>query len=355
MPRRPYRLPMRQVNVIGGTGFLGRLAVSALSRLPDVEVRAMGRRGPHVLDVTRPDSWSSVDGARLVVDLSDSTRVPPDDFIASCLERGISVLEASSDAPCVERLRARFAGTPGSGGARLVLGAGIFTGLSNLLAREAAAALDAAPSRLTLAISSSPFSGAGASTIALMLSALTQRVVSYQGGRRVEEERLRGGPAIDFGAATRPTLRAPFAEASMLHESLGAGDVEVLFSPRPRLLHASFRSMPRWLAVSRLGQALLGGYFTLLRRVLLRSLPTEVELYAGAEAGGRRVERRLVAADGMRAAAFAIAAMSESLLDGPRRPLPDRRVLFIDELCALEPIVARARALADDPSLVRLS
>ncbi len=99
---------MRQVNVIGGTGYLGQRTVEALGHLPGVEVRAMGRRGPHPIDVTRPESWTSLEGASLVVDLGDATRVAPDELIGWCLARGIPVLEATSDAPCIERLHQRF-------------------------------------------------------------------------------------------------------------------------------------------------------------------------------------------------------------------------------------------------------
>ena len=313
----------------------------------------MGRSAPRRedrLDVTRPETWSALDGADVVVDLGDATRVPPDELIAWCLSRGLTVLEATSDGPCVERLHQRFASATSG---RLVLGAGIFTGVSNLLARQAARDLGGAVERVTLGIASSPFSGAGAGTVALMLSALRQPVVRYEGGRRIEEVGMTSGRSVDFGAATRSTLRAPFAESFMLRESTGAHDVEVLFSPRPAMLVSSFKAMPRWLGASALGQALFGTYFTVLRRALLRGVTSEVELYAAAEATTsedlRRAERKLVASDGMRAAAWAIAAMVEALLSGAASA--SSKVCFIDDVCALDPIVARANALSGDEAM----
>jgi hypothetical protein len=346
--------PPRIVSVVGGTGHLGRRAVAALQRLPGVEVRALSRRGPWRLDLTREETWGVLEGSALVVDLSDATTTPPDAWVGWCLARGLTVLEATSDAPCVERLHARFATHPG----RLVLGAGIFTGASNLLARAAADAVGHA-ARLTLAISSSPFSGAGKGTIALMLAAAAQPVVRWVAGRRVVEPRMSAGPDVDFGPARRPTLRAPFAEAAMLHHSTRAPDVDVLFAPRPALLAPSFRALPPAFTRSRLGRALLGGYFTLLRRGLLRKVPTAVELWVRAEGSAqagadptqpRVVERRARAEDGMDAAAWLLAAMAEAVL----RAADWRGVRFVDELCALEPIVARADALAGRETL-RLS
>lgn len=332
----------RIVSVVGGTGHLGRRAVQALHRVPGLEVRALSRRGPRRLDLTREETFAALDGSAVVVDLSDATTTPPDALVGWCLARGLTVLEATSDAPCVERLHARFASTTG----RLVLGAGIFTGASNLMARAAADAVGH-PSTVTLAISSSPFSGAGRGTIALMLAAAAQPVVRWVAGRRVVEPRMSAGPTVDFGRARRPTLRAPFAEAAMLHHSTGAPEVEVLFSPRPALLAPAFRALPPTFTASRLGRALLGGYFTLLRRGLLAKVATPVELWARATRGDRRVERRARAEDGMDAAAWLIAAMTEAVLS----TTPWQGVRFIDDLCAFEPIVARADALAGRPTL----
>jgi hypothetical protein len=297
----------RIVSVGGGTGHLGRRTVQALERVPGLEVRALSRRGPWPLDVTREETFAVLEGSALVVDLSDATTTPPDALVGWCLARGLTVLEATSDAPCVERLHARFASTPG----RLVLGAGIFTGASNLLARAAADAVGRATA-LTLAISSSPFSGAGKGTIALMLAAAAQPVVRWVAGRRVVEPRMSAGRTVDFGRARRPTLRAPFAETAMLHHSTGAPEVEVLFSLRPALLAPAFRALPPSFTASRLGRALLGVYVTLLRRGLLAKVPTAVELWARATDGAVVVERRARAEDGMDAAAWLIAAMAEA-------------------------------------------
>lgn len=322
---------------------MGSRIVTAVGRVPSARVESASRSGSVRVDVTRPETFSALDDSDLVIDVSDATRTPPDELVAHCLDRGITVIETTSDSRCVERLHQRFRShSKGS----LVLGGGIFTGVSNLLARRAAEDVGRAES-VRVAISSSPFSGAGAGTIELMIEAMRTATVTFLRGNRAESDRMLPGPTVNFGEASRPTLVAPFAEAFMLHESTGAATVDVLFAPRPSMLVPSFRWMPSWVGRTGFGRALLRGYFTVLRRWLLSGVASAVELYARAEANGRSSERRLVAPDGMMAAAWAVAAMAERVLE--KQPAPG--VHFIDDLCELDATVARANALAGHQSI----
>lgn len=325
---------MKRIIVLGGTGFLGARTLRALSSVPGLEVQPASRHTPPPVDCTRPETFGALEGAALVIDLSNATTTPPDELIAWCLAHQVPVLEATSDSRCIERLAQRFASTTG----RLVLGAGIFTGLSNLLARAAADQAQA-PSRLTLGIASSPFSGAGVGTIELMLAILATPVVRWVNGQRVEAP-LGAGPVVDFPHARRPTLRAPFAEAFMLHTSTLVPDVEVLFAPKPGALVTAFTLLPAAFGRSRLGQSLLRAYFTVLRRWLLRSVATSVELVATA-IGANTITRSLVTTDGMQAGAWALAAMAQGVLGRE-----GAGVQFIDDVVGLDAIVARTNELA---------
>jgi hypothetical protein len=336
---------MTTVRVLGGSGYLGRRVVAALSALRSLTVQSASRRGDVRVDVSRPETFAALDDSDVIVDVSDATTTAPDELIEHLLSRGVTVIETTSDPRCIERLHRRFRGTNG----RLILGCGIFTGVSNLLARAASRDVGEAE-RVRLAISSSPFSGAGAGTIELMVEGLRTPVVTWEAGARIERASMTKGPRVDFGAASRPTLVAPFAETYMLRESTGAGSVEVLFSPRPAPLVPAFLWTPSWVGRTRWGRALMRGYFTALRRWALSRVASEVELYALAEARGARSERRVVARDGMMAAAWAAAAMTE-------RALADRQwtgVRFIDDLCELEPTLARANELAGEVVLREL-
>lgn len=332
--------PKTRVAVLGGTGFLGARALHALASVPSIDALAASRRASVSVDVTRPETWEALAPFEVIVDLSDTVNHPPDALIAWCLARGKTVIEATSDAPCVERLHG--AHRDGSHGA-LVLGAGIFTGVSNLLARAVAQSVGALEA-VTLGVATSPFSGAGRGTVALMVHALKTPWVRYEGGARHESTSTPRGPSLDFGGVTRPTVRGSLAEAYMLRESLGAPTVDAFLAPKPGFLAAAFARVPAGIATSRWYLSALLGYFTVLRRLALRAIPTGVELFAEAKGAEGRVRRAALTRDGMSAAAWAIAAMTEAI--AAQRDLRGAR--FIDEVCALDAVCARANSLAGE-------
>ncbi|MCA2979980.1 MAG: hypothetical protein INH41_08885 [Myxococcaceae bacterium] len=326
--------------MLGGTGFLGAKTVAALRQLPQARVEVASRRGPLVVDVTRSETFRALALARadVIVDLTDGPRSRPDALAAFCLERGLTLLEATSDAETVRRLVTAHRGSPGPG--RVVLGAGIFTGVSNLLAR--AVADEAGPgAALTWAVTSSPFSGAGNGTISLMVDAAARPVVRTIDGARFEG-RLSKGPTLDFGGSRRPSLRMSLAEAEMLPLSASARAVDTCFAPRPGLLVVAFTALPSFLLRAAWFRAALEASFTVLRRYALRGVASPVQMLARAERDGRVFERHTTSSDGMEAAAFAIAALAE----GVAQASPPPGLRFIDEVLRFEPVVKRVNALA---------
>jgi hypothetical protein len=333
-----------RIIVIGGTGFLGARTVRALQQFPDLTVEVASRRGPVVVDITRPETFEVLRGADVVVDVSNGTRSAPDALAAWCLEQGVTLLETTSDAEAVRRLADALSSKPGPG--RVVLGGGLFTGISNLLSRAVAHEAGAG-CQLTFAVSSSPYSGAGAGTIALMVDGAARPAVRTVNGRR-EEVPLSRGPIVSFATARRPSLRASLAEAELLPRSTGARDVDVFFAPRPGFLVTAFVMLPQTLMRQRWFQWGFELAFTVLRRVLLRAVPSAVELMARAERDGVAVERHVTCDDGMDACAWAIAAMAEALALSP----PPAGVRCIDDVVGLEAIVARVNAVAGRAVLV---
>ncbi len=326
-----------RITVVGGTGFLGSRTVRALRAAEGVEVEVASRRGPKVVDATRPETFSALEGSDVVIDLIDATNVRPDALARWCVEHGITFVEATSDRPAIERLAAMAP----KGKGLLVLGGGIFTGVSNLLARDVA---DATPQaeELILGISSSPYSGAGTGTVALMTSAMGLPAVRTRGGARVEVVELKAGPRLPFPTKVRPTLHMSFAEQSMLPKSTGVPGVEVYFAPKPALLVAAFTVLPGFILRAGWFAGLMGLYFRFLRRVLLREVTSSVELWARGR-GAVEVTRAVTCDDGMMAGAWALAATALMLAeDEPRRS----GVCFIDDVLKLEAVVARSNALA---------
>ena len=335
---------MARIVVLGGSGFLGSRVVAGL-RKAGADVAVASRRSEVQVDVTKPETFAALAPFDVVVDLSDTVSNPPDALIAWCLERGKCVIEATSEAPCVERLHAAHVGTKG----RLVLGGGIFTGVSNLLSRDVAQRVGTLE-RVSLGVASSPFSGSGIGTIALMVKGMEVPAIRYEAGQRIEEPRMRRGPSLDFGGVTRPTGYMSLAEAFMVFASTHAPKVDVVFSPKPGILVPAFILIPGWLARSKLFQAFMRGYFTVLRRVLLRSVSSAVELVASATGSSGEARRWVKTNDGMEAGGFALAAMTETIAASADWS----GVRFIDDVTELQPIISRANALAGT-SLLELS
>jgi len=333
-----------KIVVVGGNGFLGALAVAALRRDPAVTAIAAGRTargdGSVRLDLTDPSSFAAVDGADVVVDVADATTTAPDALAAYCQQRGITFLEATSDRDVVIRLMAR---TGADGAGAVVLGAGIFTGLSNLLARAVAARV-AGARVVTWAVRSTPFSGAGMGTVKLMAAVLAMPTVRYEGGRRVEGPPVRMGPRMPFPSGEEPTIEVPFAEAEMIHRSLGV-DVTVAMSPYPNVLQRVFLWTPAWVLRSGWYGWFMGAYFGLLRRVFLAKRASPVEMVARVEGeGGATATMTLRADDGMRAGAVAIAAIARVL--GARRP-ERKGAVMVDEVMGLDEVLAAMDALSE--------
>jgi hypothetical protein len=273
---------MARIVVLGGQGYLGGRAVAAL-RAAGADVHVASRSSARVVDVARPETYGALADADVVVDLVDTVAHPPDGLLAWCVAQGKVVLEATSDSRTVERLAA--ASWPGPGA--LVLGCGIFTGLSNLLARDAVEACPGGAARLTLGIASSPLSGAGQGTIAMMVDALDAPVVRYAAGVRHVRDTVEVGPRVDFGVNGRPelraTLRIALAEAMMIHTSTAVPTVDVYFAPSPALLVPAFAVIPGWLARRRWFQAFMRG---LLHGAAARAA-AEPGLAGDAGGGGR--------------------------------------------------------------------
>ncbi len=330
-----------RIIVLGGTGFLGAKTVEALKRFPQVDVLVASRRGPLVVDVAKPETFSELVPADVIVDLTDGTRSQPDALASWCLQHGKTLLEATSDAETVRRLVEAHRHSAGPG--RVVVGAGIFTGVSNLMARAVADEAGEGAS-LSWAVASSPFSGAGKGTIALMVDAAARKVVRTVNGRR-EESSLAAGPTLDFAGTKRPSLRMSLAESEMLPLSTKASSIETFFAPKPGLLVAAFTLLPAFLLQAKWFRSALEAYFTVLRRFVLRSVPSSVQMVARAEKNGRVFERHTSSSDGMEAAAFAIAAMAEGVAKAPMVP----GLHFIDEVLEFAPVIARVNEVAGRP------
>ena len=313
-----------RVAVIGGRGHLGQAAVHGLREHESMHVEVAGRspRNDVQLDLTRPESFGVLDDFDAVINCSDSLAAPPDALVSRCRRHGPLLLETSGDPAALRRiLRAPAAGGEGS----VVLGAGIFPGMSNLIAAEAIAAVRACSS-IELGIRWNPMSAGGAGMVALvphLLVVPTHRVVD---GRCVEGPPMGPGGELPFSDGRHATLHLPFTEPTMLaHTHPALPNIATFGSVDPDVLMLGFRFMPAWLMQRRLVRWLMWLQFSVLRRGLLRRRAARVRICARARnVAGDEAIRTFDAKDGIEAAGHILAAMLlESANLPPALHLPD--------------------------------
>jgi hypothetical protein len=329
---------MRYV-VVGGRGYLGAKAVRAL-RAAGAEVEVAGRSGPVVVDLRDPTTFGALRDFDVVVNVSSSHAAAPYELAAYCLREGKVHLEASSDRTVVERLAAPHGSDTARPGA-VVLGAGIFTGLSNLLAASVA---KQGCERLELGVASSPFSGAGGATVDLMSDALKVGAAIVKDGVLGEGPPVASGPTLPFPSAERRTIEVAFPEPGMLAKSTRAPEIRMYMAPKPSVLRTAFLLTPAFVLRSWLFGAYLRLVFGFLRRVLLRKASTGVELVARGSSNGKVRARTIATDDGMEAGGVAIAAIALEI--GAAKP---RGTRMVDEVTTLEAVLGRMKSLA--PSL----
>lgn len=286
---------MARILVVGGGGFLGCRVVAELAAR-GFETDVGGRRGPVEIDLAAGSGLERLDGYDAIVNCADSIAAPADRAMARVLERGGLWLDAGAEPAAI----ARQLGQDGVGArGAVVLGLGLWPGLSNLLVADLAREKGGP---LSLGIRVAPFSGAGSATVDLMRGAM-------------------------LGA--RP------AEEAMLRTSLGRQvDVRYLMPAPGRWLMAVMpRLRPRWLfAAIATGMT---GVLRLVRTRLLRRRAAPIELCASAG----DVTATLVTRDGFGATAAALATCAAALLERPAAPglhTPDQ-VLVLDEVLARMP------------------
>lgn len=321
-----------RVVVIGGHGHLGAAIVSALRAAAGFEVAIAGRSADVHIDLHDADTFAALAGFDAIVNASDTLRAPPDALVRHCLERGQLLLETAAEPVFVRRvLAADLRAGPGT----VVLGAGLFPGLSNLLAADTAARVEACTS-LELAIRWSPFSGGGGGMVALVPHLIRVPTQHRAAGRMIEGSPVESGPVLPFSDGEHASLHVAFSEPSMLARSLDVPNVAVYGSFVPDVVMASFRFTPLWLLALAPVRAWLWLQFTILRRFLLRRVPADVRMVARARAAdGREALARLHVRDGIAACGWAIVGALRHLADHRPPPglvLPDRAMRLDDVL-----------------------
>lgn len=250
-----------RVLLVGASGHVGCQVADAIRRVPGLSLCESSRRpgpGRIELDLAERSTFSNADGFDWVVNASDSLRADPLPFYRRSVRRGQRSIELSADAATCDRLLeclTESALTKASGGephaeasnvGTVLVGAGVFPGLSQMLALSAWSHSPSAQS-VELFLSWSLWSGAGSGTCRLMVDALVSpRIWLEQGERRT------GSPLGEI--VTHPwgrprfAIEAGFPESILLQRSAHSDS-------RPLTARTSIAvrpGLPRWaLAVTR--------------------------------------------------------------------------------------------------------
>lgn len=327
-----------RVLVIGSRGFYGGRIVTALRALPGVDV-VLGSRTPRTVsdhpdglaiervDLEEPRTLGDGDRYDLIVNAADTIHADPDAAVRHVLQHGGCWLDVGADPRTTERLLAiDLRDARGS----VIPGAGLFPGLSTLLAHEAQRNLEIGDDALAidLAILLEPLSGAGDGSCELMMEALETPSVRYELGKRIEAATIGSIARHEFPGVARPHPAAVLAmpDTHLLHRDFPQATLTVSLGVDPSWFLVSLRTLATGLAIARrLGRwprALLrhstSPVLRLMRARLLRNRPTRIRMTATARDAtnteGRRAVTTLDVDDGQRAVGVSVAAAAYEIL-----------------------------------------
>jgi hypothetical protein len=333
--------------VVGGYGFYGAKVVAALrARGHEVRIGARRPRGPGdvAVDLGDPATFEALAGHDVIVDCADSVNAPPDAAIRHVREHGGVWLEMGADVVSLRRMLA--ARDPGPG--TVLLGVGVFPGLSTLLARKVARAGTPARS-VELGISLSPLSGAGLANCSLMAASLFVPA-TWIDGDVPRSQRLALGPpvALPFSDRRRDAITLSLPDTELIARATGAPRVVAGMALVPSWLRLNFLVLAWWAVILRPLQGavvwVLARQLALVRAWLLRGVESSLELVVIADRGAasERIER-LRFDDGQAATAAGVVAVVEAVArheELPAGTLGVAEVFELDEVWPLRPMGA---------------
>lgn len=295
-----------------------------------------GRGGPDArVDLRDAGTFGAFRGCDAVVNCAEATgegRVAgPVEAMRACAREGALFVESSADPDVVGRLmgeRVNGGRASPETGVGAVIGAGLFPGLSNLLAAEAvrAAGLQhgaGAADGVDLGVRISPLAGAGGAMCRLMSRLLERESVWIEAGEARSGPPMSSGRVLEFPGGARKALSLGLVEAPMLARGAGLRNVRTFIAVRPAWMGAlAGATAPllrlRWLRVAQARAALPG--MVLVRKVVLRRRQIAIEMCAQARSGGEDIGEAatLSVQDGAGATGAAIAAMTLLALERGR-------------------------------------
>lgn len=329
-----------KVIIVGGTGRVGLSTASAL--VADTSLTLAGRSEANfrAAQASRPElkaaAFRRIDmdaGQQALVDAlrgfdlvihaaGPFQRRPQCDVLEAALQAGVRLyVDVCDDTEYARNARGLHARAQAAG-LRGITGAGIFPGVSNIMALEmvrqgAAADSTGTPKTLSYSYYTAGTGGAGATILATNFLLLAEDALVYRDGKEVRMPPVSGRRVIDFGpkGGRRETFLYALPEVMMAHTSLGVPNVAARFGTSPGIWNGALAAMativPR--SVLQDPQAALGmarALDPLVRAVdslvgETTAMRVDLEMSSGTKSSGRFVHRRLSQAVGNCVAAFA--------------------------------------------------
>jgi hypothetical protein len=347
-----------RVLLIGARGFLGRHVNHALSRISDIAIVHSSReraRNSIYIDLNHPSSFAALDDFDVIVNCADSLMAPPDGLIEHCRLKGLIFLETSADTGTIQRILAKIPESPEKVYPGIViLGIGLFPGLSNILARSVAE-LSRDRTRMEVGVHLNLTSGAGAGMCRLMAESLKTCSVEFVSGVPIRRAPISRGIEMPFWAGSRQTMKVGLPETYMLRRSLKIPNVASYISPSPAGLRfpmlALGGALNWWHPPARWFTQGVWSACHFLRGGILchRHKPVEITaIMDRTEALSKHASLKV--SDGIMGTAYAIAAAVSCL----RKRRMESGVLLPDQVFLLSEIVAAMRHLCSNELTVEV-
>ncbi len=285
-----------EITVIGANGFVGSAVAQTLQEISDSRLNT-----PSKIQLNLNDSrtYSIILDSTVIICCAETSIESKIEFFEFCLEHGLIIIESSADPEIIEALSKHFKRKKMTKGA-LILGMGIFPGLSNLLVKKVTKHYPQAKD-ISIFISMSPFSGAGLTTIKLMVDALARPPIQIINGK---------GKVLD-GSLMRFPVWLP--ESQMLAGSLCLGTVKTYLQPRPGILIPVLSVFKKLgLFRSKFVQKIFRTIFGFLRGTLFSKVPTNISIEVIDNETNKSLGQ-LVASDGLLLGSQIIAASTIAL------------------------------------------
>lgn len=275
---------MKKVLVIGEKGYLGSQVVESLRESNQVTLVSFTRSE---LDMARKETYTNIDKVERIIICAECLIEDKIRFIRYCLERSKIVIESSADPKVIEQLMQAFERSITKG--TLLLGMGVFPGISNIFLKETVAKCEKMPQQIDLIVSTSPFSGAGQEMCKLMI------------------QFLKSSPPWK---AELLELGLLFPEVFMLKKSYPSLEIQTFFKPMPAFL-TLFLKMLQVTNILKVRpiEIIFLKLFILLRKKLFIKKSTPLVMRARTKEMG--VISALQLKDGVKSAANALALSAE--------------------------------------------